>query len=131
MAETDPTNDLSGASAETVRSSLEQFVKSGSAANVYARPVKDGSTTLIPAAEVAIALGFGLGGGGSPRGDGGSGGGGGGYTFSRPVAVVISSSEGVRVEPVVDVTKVALAFITALGFMLASLTKMKKGKTRA
>jgi hypothetical protein len=41
--------------------------------------------------------------------------------------VVINSPEGVRVEPVVDVTKIALAALTAAGFMIGMLFKMTRG----
>jgi uncharacterized spore protein YtfJ len=58
---------------------------------------------------------------------GGGGGGGGGRTLSRPVAVIVASPEGVRVEPVVDPTKIALAAITAAGFMLTTILRMKRG----
>ena len=54
--------------------------------------------------------------------------GGGGRTFSRPVAVVIVGPEGVRVEPVMDVTKVALAALTAFGFMFSMLGRMRRGR---
>jgi hypothetical protein len=46
--------------------------------------------------------------------------------FSRPVAVIIASPEGVRVEPVVDVTKIALAALTAAGFMVGMLLRMNR-----
>jgi len=55
----------------------------------------------------------------------GGGGGGGGGASGRPVAVISLSEEGVRVEPVVDATKVALAFFTALGSMFFMLMKMR------
>jgi uncharacterized spore protein YtfJ len=57
---------------------------------------------------------------------GGSGGGGGGHVFTRPVAVIISGPDGVRVEPVVDATKIALAFFTALGFMVGMASRMRR-----
>ena len=57
---------------------------------------------------------------------GGGGGGGGGKTLSRPVAVVIASPEGVRVEPVYDITKIYMAAITAAGFMLAMLVRFMR-----
>jgi len=60
-------------------------------------------------------------------GGGGGGGGGGGRVFARPVAVIISGPEGVSVEPVVDVTKIALAFFTALGFMVGMASRMRRG----
>ena len=51
----------------------------------------------------------------------GVGGGGGGRTLARPVAIIIMDAEGVRVEPVVDPTKIALAALTTAGFMTATL----------
>jgi len=59
-------------------------------------------------------------------GGGGGGGGGGGRVFARPVAVIISGPDGVRVEPVVDATKIALAFFTALGFMVGMAGRMRR-----
>jgi uncharacterized spore protein YtfJ len=59
----------------------------------------------------------------------GGGGGGGGRTFSRPVAVVIASPEGVRVEPVVDVTKIGLAFLTVGGFIFGMIARMSRRRT--
>jgi len=56
----------------------------------------------------------------------GGGGGGGGGASGRPVAVISVSEDGVEVEPVVDATKIALAFFTALGSMLFMLLKMRK-----
>ena len=60
----------------------------------------------------------------------GGGGGGGGGASGRPIAVISVTEEGVEVEPVVDVTKIALAFFTALGSMFFMLTKMKKAADR-
>jgi uncharacterized spore protein YtfJ len=56
----------------------------------------------------------------------GGGGGGGGGASGRPVAVISVSEEGVQVEPVVDATKIALAFFTALGSMFFMLIKMRR-----
>ncbi|HSF83144.1 MAG TPA: spore germination protein GerW family protein [Anaerolineales bacterium] len=57
----------------------------------------------------------------------GLGGGGGGRVLSRPVAVVIATPDEVRVEPVIDFTKIALAALTASGFMMGMLMRMMKG----
>jgi uncharacterized spore protein YtfJ len=59
---------------------------------------------------------------------GGGGGGGGGRVLSRPVAIIIASPDNVRVEPVVDVTKISLAALTAGGFILGMLLRMLRGK---
>jgi uncharacterized spore protein YtfJ len=114
---------------------MERFLDTASVDLVYGDPVEHGDTMIIPTAEILVGLGFGAGygGGGSGKqedeeaGEGygeGGGGGGGGRTFSRPVAIVVSSPEGVRVEPVVDVTKIALGALTAAGFMTGMLMRM-------
>ncbi len=102
---------------------------------VFGEPIRQGETTIIPAAEVITGFGFGFGfGRGSDSGDeprhegGGGGGGGGGSVMARPVAAIVASPDGVRVEPVIDVTKVALAAITAGGFMLATWLGMARPK---
>ena len=48
--------------------------------------------------------------------------------LSRPVAAIVISPAGVRVEPIVDVTKIVLATFTTLGFMVAMLTRMRNTK---
>jgi uncharacterized spore protein YtfJ len=120
--------------ASVIENTMEKFLEAASVDHVYSEPVKYGDTVVIPAAEVISAAGFGIGlGSGSGReeeeGDGGSGagggGGGGGRVFARPVAVVIVSPEGVRVEPVADRTKVLLAAITTFGFMFSVLARIK------
>jgi hypothetical protein len=82
---------------------------------VYGEPVQQGDTTVIPTAEVLGTLGFGVGEGAGDGGKGGygAGGGGGGRSFSRPVAVIVIGPGGVEVKPVMDLTKIALAGITA------------------
>ncbi len=135
--------DSSADAVNVVGLTLEKLLDVASVDAAFAEPIDHGDTTIIPCAEVLAGLGFGVGYGfGQSSGKkeeeskadqgnnggagGGGGGGGGGRTFSRPVAVIISSPDGVRVEPVVDVTKIALAVFTAGGFMLAMLTRMMR-----
>ncbi|HID51178.1 MAG TPA: hypothetical protein EYP41_03960 [Anaerolineae bacterium] len=102
---------------------------------IYSQPVTVGDVTVITASEYTAALGMGYGGGGGTSteldedetnaGYGGGGGGGGG-TMGRPVAAIIIESGRARVEPIVDVTKLAIAFITALGAMGLALSRMRK-----
>jgi uncharacterized spore protein YtfJ len=91
-----------------------------------------------------VRLGYGYGGGGGPetlpegeKVEGsedapsqpmgfGSGGGGGGSSVGRPVAVIHINADGVRVEPIVDVTKVGLAFLTMMGTIMAIGAKIRK-----
>jgi uncharacterized spore protein YtfJ len=56
----------------------------------------------------------------------GAGGGGGGVSGSRPVAAISIGPEGVCVQPVVDATKIALAFVTALGALFMMGNRMKR-----
>ena len=84
-----------------------------------------------------MGVGYGSGGGMAPADSdeeeageasgfgGGGGGGGGGMTTARPVATIIVSPSGVRVEPIVDVSKIAITMFTALGAMALALRKMK------
>jgi len=106
---------------------------------IFSRPIKTEEFTVITASEVHVGMGFGyaIGGGtssapaegeakeGEPTAGVGGGGGGGGGSSGRPVAVITISPEGVQVEPVVDATKVALAFCTALGSMFLMFSKMR------
>jgi uncharacterized spore protein YtfJ len=107
---------------------------------IFSEPIKAEGYTVITASEVSIAMGFGygLGGGtapapaegeaeeGEPAGGIGGGGGGGGASSGRPVAVITISQDGVQVDEVVDVTKIALALCTALGSMFLMFSKMRK-----
>ncbi len=116
-----------------VQDMVGEFLDTANVSRVYGEPIRKDQATVIPAAEVLVALGFGIGSGSGPAEKGGpmaggSGGGGGGRTLSRPVAVIIAEPGGVRVEPVVDATKVAIAFVTALGFMLTTLLGMMSSK---
>jgi uncharacterized spore protein YtfJ len=86
---------------------------------VYGEPLTRGDTTVIVASELVVGMGVGFGGGedGDPDGDSGGGGGGGGYAL------------GVRVTPVFDLTKVAIAGITALGAMFIAYRRMVRASS--
>jgi uncharacterized spore protein YtfJ len=119
----------------TVQATMDKFLSAANIEAVYGSPIREGENIVIPAAEVLSVAGFGFGAGSGPQGTGenenmgsGEGGGGGGRILSRPVAVIVISPTGVRVEPIVDVTKIALAVFTTLGFMTAMLTRMRSTK---
>ena len=121
----------------TVQTTLDKFLSAANVEAVYGPPIEQGENVVIPAAEVLSIVGFGLGlGGGShnaiePENTGsGGGGGGGGRVLARPVAAIIMSPTGVRVEPIVDVTKIVLAVFTTLGFMVGMLTRMMSRRQR-
>jgi uncharacterized spore protein YtfJ len=120
---------------------FDKLYEAASHEAVFAEPVAAEGATVIAAAEVM--MGMGMGGGGSfptsekpavsPEGgepddvsanNDNFGGGGGGGAYSRPVAIIVIDGDGVRVEPVVDATKLALAGITAFGSMIFMITRM-------
>lgn len=127
---------------------MERLLSRAGAASVFSEPVSQGEYTVVTAAESTVALGFGCGSGGgsaagapagAPGGDegaapagsdsgegGGSGGGAGGSALSRPVAAISIGPHGVSVEPIVDPTKIALAFFTMIGAFLLMLGRMRR-----
>jgi len=132
-------NELENTGLDHYQETMEEFLSAADVRVVYGEPIQHNDTTIIPTAEILCGLGFAVGSGSgtdtghnpdNPSVGKGSGGGGGGRILSRPVAVVVASPEGVRVEPVFDVTKVALAGLTALGFMVGMTFRMSS-KRRA
>ena len=130
--------DMGESAMDVIQDTLGEFIATADVHAVYAEPIEHGDTLIIPAAEVLCGMAFGMGSGSGSgpisqdaegktedTGEGsGGGGGGGGRAFARPVAVVVADAEGVRVEPVVDVTKIALAALTAVGFMVGMVLRM-------
>jgi uncharacterized spore protein YtfJ len=103
---------------------------------VFSQPVTNGPYTVITASEVTVGMGAGFGGGGGVGPDNdegetaasgfGGGGGGGGTAMARPVAAIIIEPNGVRVEPIMDPTKIAVAFFTTFISIVMTLTKLRK-----
>lgn len=124
---------------------LEDLIEVARPQTVFGEPVNAAGYTVIPASEVYVGMGFGYGMGagsaveraeGEPMGEGeertpagyggGGGGGGGGASLGRPVAVISIGANGVRVKPVVDPTKIALALFTTVGSMFFMLSRMRR-----
>jgi uncharacterized spore protein YtfJ len=127
------TTGYRGPSLDTIEQVMDGLHAVASVEAVFGAPVKQRDTLIIPAAEVVAFSGFGAGQGfDGPEGEagvsGGSGGGGGGSAHARPVAVIVLSPEGVRVEPVFDLTKIALAGVTFAAFAVGMLARL--GKTQ-
>jgi uncharacterized spore protein YtfJ len=95
---------------------------------VFSEPTTSGDHTVITASEVYVGMGLGVGrgSGGEPDDEGNGEGSGGGGSAGRPVAAIIIGPKGVRVEPIVDVTKIALAFFTTLGAMYMTWRTMRR-----
>jgi uncharacterized spore protein YtfJ len=119
----------------TIQTTMDKFLSAANVEAVVGAPIREGENIVIPTAEVLSFAGFGLGAGTGSQGTGenentgsGGGGGGGGRVLSRPVAAIVISPAGVRVEPIVDVTKIALAVFTTVGFMATMLVRMRSSK---
>ena len=102
---------------------------------VFSAPVVTGAYTIITASEVMGGGGFGVGGSDTPSSadnavTGGHGGGGGGGARARPVAAIVIGPDGVTVKPIFDITRVALAGITAWGAMGIILARMYRGSRK-
>lgn len=108
---------------------------------VFSEPVSAGEYTVITASDIHVGMGFGYGAGGgtgSPASEAegaptsaeatgyGGGGGGGGVSRGRPVAAISVGPNGVEVEPVVDVTRLGLAFFTTIGSMFLMFRRMRR-----
>jgi uncharacterized spore protein YtfJ len=122
---------------------MERLLDTARPGAVFGEPITQGEYMAITASEVSAGIGYGFGGGaGIDPGEGekgdeetsevkvvggyGSGGGGGGGIAARPVAVIEIGPHGVSVEPIVDPTKIAIAFFTTIGSIFLMGARMKK-----
>jgi uncharacterized spore protein YtfJ len=135
---------------EQTATTLDKIFAAAQPGAVYGQPVESERYTVITAAEVTSGGGFGMGMGlgpasrsdaktaptadAAPPGDsqtgGGGGVGGGGGSMGRPVAIIAIGPDGVTIKPVVDVTKVALAGLTAWVTMLGLLRARRRASKR-
>lgn len=121
---------------------LERLISVASPSSVFSDPVEAGEYKVITASEARVGMGFGFGGGGGsepPSEDPektsqsmgvGGGGGGGGAALGRPVAAIEIGPQGVRVEPIVDPTKIAIAFFATIVSMIAMIGRLKRASRR-
>ena len=98
---------------------IEKMINGLGVGAVFGEPIREGDVTVIPVAEVRFAFGYGYGSGrgrgeeteGGPRTDEGSGGGSGAGGRASAKGYVRISADDVKFEPVLDVTRLALAGI--------------------
>ena len=141
------TSVLNTSGVSTTATSVEHVLTEGMATvradSVFGRPVERGGTTVIPCAEIMMGIGLGGGSGSGPAQQGkktdqaasaqepgtatGEGYGGGGGGRGRPVAIIVVTADGVRVQPVLDVTRLALAGMTTGAFMAFWLARLASG----
>jgi uncharacterized spore protein YtfJ len=139
--------DLATRQAQHATRMAERIFAAAQPGVVFGQPVVSGSVTVITTSEVSSGGGFGSGSGfgrgeprqgqaGQPSGEaatatppsigGGGGLGGGGGAMARPVAVIVIGPDGVRVQPIYDVTKVALAGLAAFGTIVAIWSRSRR-----
>jgi uncharacterized spore protein YtfJ len=123
---------------DTAGALLEQIFAAAQPGAVFGTPFTSGAFTVITAGEVNAGGGFGSSRGtplnlvgkkaatGSPTGETGGMGGGGGAS-GRPIAAIVIGPDGVTVKPVLDLTKIVLAGIAALGAISAIVLKLRSG----
>jgi uncharacterized spore protein YtfJ len=142
---------------EQLRTVLEKIFAAAQSSAVFSQPVVAGNYTIIAASEVTSSGGVGTGMGFVPptpkaqkqpaeevahseqansgvvpvllQNISGGGLGAGGGATGRPVAMIIIGPEGVTVKPVFDLTKIALAGITAWITLLAVLRRVRRVKS--
>lgn len=117
----------------SIEQAMDRLLDVASAGAVFGQPITQGDTTVIPCSEVAAGMGLGSGNGYGPdnqgRQTGGGGAGGGGGARGRPVAAIVITPQGVSVQPVLDVTRLALAGMVTGGFALAWLIRLMRAST--
>ena len=142
MSENGPFLNRSFQSVDDAKEFLQKIVNIAKPDHVFSKPVTAGDKTVITASETFAALGFGYGSGGSEseninneegedvnavhKVDSGGGGGGGGTILNRPVAAIAVGPDGIEVQPIVDPTKIIIAFFTAMITILTFMSRMKQ-----
>jgi uncharacterized spore protein YtfJ len=117
---------------EEMFDAIEDMRDKASVNAVYGEPVVVGEKTIVPVADIKYGFGLGYGEGPSTSDEeeqpaaAGQGGGFGGGIAARPVAVLEISDEGVRVKPVTDEGRIALAGIfTGVWFIFWAAMTLK------
>lgn len=119
----EPLSNASLQVADRVEGIIEKLTVAGSVSAAFGEASTVGDRTIIPVARVSTGGGFGFGSGQAEAvqdtaASGGSGAGGGAGAMATPIAAIVVTPEEVRVQPIVDVTKVTLAAIASLAFNL-------------
>jgi uncharacterized spore protein YtfJ len=94
---------------ESLLGQVSQVHERATVKTVFGDPMPLDGHTIIPVARVGYVFGVGMGRGGLEKEGSGEGGGGGGGLNVRPVAVLDVRNDEVKVRPIPDVTRLALA----------------------
>ncbi|MBN9387665.1 MAG: hypothetical protein J0I20_06390 [Chloroflexi bacterium] len=149
---TEPLNGFTPSEDKSMEYGVQAFDKLFAAAQpgaVFSAPVVKGDITIILTSEVSSGGGFGFGKGFGPAGPspkaedatgpvskeesqanmpvgGGTGMGGGGGASGRPLAVIMIGPDGVRIQPIVDATKIVITALTTFGMIFAAMLKIRR-----
>ncbi len=114
-------------SAQEANALIERALEAASPNAVFQEPVVIGDTAVITCNELNVGVGVGYGGGSdADRQAGGAGGGGGGGSMGRPVAVISIRPDGVKVEPIIDLTKLGIAALSTLIALIMARREVKR-----
>jgi len=122
---------------------IERVFKLMQPGKVFGEPVVSGEYTVITASELSMGGGFGMGkstfmmGNIAPK-EGeevatdaknatpafGMGGGGGGGSSARPIALIVIGPDGAKVQPIFDLSKLVLSWMSMWGRLVPSLVKL-------
>lgn len=99
--------------------SLSTIPEESGASACFGKPVERDGHMVIPVARVAFGYGAGFGRGTGPgdEEDAGEGGGGGGGGQSTPVAIIDLSATDVRIEPIIDQTRISVTGMLLAGWI--------------
>jgi uncharacterized spore protein YtfJ len=116
---------------DKMNETISKFVSASKVGEVYSEPRREGNVTVISCSEVSswmfFGMGFGLGGAPTTKKNGQGGGhAGGGNTYARPVAAIEVTSTGVRVKPIIDITKIGLAAVASWGVAMTMIFRWMK-----
>jgi uncharacterized spore protein YtfJ len=102
---------------------------------VFGEPIQQGEAVVVPVAKVSYGFGYGSGYGHGPArspaaeqattacASEGGGGGGGGGGMATPLGVLRITAEGVKYEPILDLTRISLAALTMVAWSVCWIAR--------
>ena len=112
---------------DLIKGTIDELDRVLDAKQVVGEPMTFGSTTVVPLVSMGFGFGAGGGGGSSPKGEQGGGGGGGGAGGVKPIAILVISEQGVRLEPIPE----SPSGIDRLGRAIAGVLEKRAGNSGA
>jgi uncharacterized spore protein YtfJ len=121
---------------------IEDMLKRLNVNAVFGAPIKEGDATILPVANVGYGFGYGSGRGRGPAttsGDEaaapgtaseGEGSGGGGGGMAQPKGVIRITADGVKFEPIMDMTRISLAGIAMVAWSVFWIAKTVRAFTQ-